>query len=129
MPTHLGYVHQNENWLDARDQSTIPLYLQHLDKVYFSEYLAKEKAMYVRHSRIRDEAEESTKDFYTRVFNEIETNDTEKLIIDLRLNGGGNNYLNKEVIKGLIKTEKIKGQVFNRVGDCFNKFYIHFFID
>ncbi|MDY8136063.1 tetratricopeptide repeat protein [Aquimarina sp. 2201CG5-10] len=114
VPTHRGYVHQNENWLDARNQSTTPLYLQHLDKVYFSEYLAKEKAMYVRHSRIRDEAEESTKDFYARVFNEIETNDTEKLIIDLRLNGGGNNYLNKDVIKGLIKTEKI-----NKIGKLF----------
>ncbi|WP_235010986.1 S41 family peptidase [Aquimarina sp. AU119] len=114
VPTHRGYVHQNENWLDARDSSTTPLYLQHLDKVYFSTYLAKEKAMYVRHSRIRDEAEESTKDFYARVFNEIETNDTEKLIIDLRLNGGGNNYLNKDVIKGLIKAEKI-----NKIGKLF----------
>ncbi|EZH75677.1 hypothetical protein ATO12_02490 [Aquimarina atlantica] len=114
VPTHRGYVHQDENWLDARDQSTTPLYLQQLDKVYFSEYLAKEKTMYVRHSRIADEAEESTKDFYARVFNEIETNDTEKLIIDLRLNGGGNNYLNKDVIKGLIKAEKI-----NKIGKLF----------
>ncbi|WP_234387156.1 S41 family peptidase [Aquimarina sp. Aq78] len=118
VPTHRGYVHQNENWLDARDQSKTPLYLQHLDKVYFSEYLAKEKVMYVRHSRIKDEAEESTKDFYARVFNEIDTNDTEKLIIDLRLNGGGNNYLNKDVIKGLIKAEKINktGRLFVIVG-------------
>ncbi|WP_422859905.1 hypothetical protein ACOKFD_03045 [Flagellimonas sp. S174] len=114
VPTHRGYVHQNDNWLDARDQSTTPLYLRHLDKVYFSEYLADEKAMYVRHSRIQDDAEESAKDFYARVFNEIESNDTEKLIIDLRLNGGGNNYLNKEVIKGLIKAEKI-----NQIGKLF----------
>ncbi len=114
VPTHRGFVHQNENWLDARNQSTTPLYLQHLDKVYFSEYLAKEKTMYVRHSRIKDEAEESTKDFYARIFNEIETNNAEKLIIDLRLNGGGNNYLNKDVIKGLIKAEKI-----NKIGKLF----------
>lgn len=114
VPTHRGFVHKNDNWLDARNQSTTPLYLQHLDKVYFSEYLAKEKTMYVRHSRIRDEAEESTKDFYARVFNEIETNNAEKLIIDLRLNGGGNNYLNKDVIKGLIKAEKV-----NKIGKLF----------
>ncbi len=114
VPTHRGYVHQDENWLDARDQSTTPLYLRHLDKVYFSEYLAKEKAMYVRHSRIADESEESTKGFYARVFKEIETNDAEKLIIDLRLNGGGNNYLNKDVIKSIIKAEKI-----NKIGKLF----------
>lgn len=114
VPTHRGFVHQNENWLDARDQSTTPLYLQKLDKIYFSEYLANEKTMYVRHSRIRDEAEESTKDFYARVFNEIETNNAEKLVIDLRLNGGGNNYLNKDVIKEIIKSEKI-----NKIGKLF----------
>lgn len=114
VPTHRGYVHQNENWLDARDQATTPLYLQKLDKIYFSEYLAKEKVMYIRHSRIRDEVEESTKDFYARVFNEIETYDVEKLVIDLRLNGGGNNYLNKDVIKEIIKSEKI-----NKIGKLF----------
>ncbi|KAA1242511.1 S41 family peptidase [Aquimarina sp. RZ0] len=114
VPTNRGYVHQNEHWLDARDQSTTPLYLKYLDKVYYSQYLAKEKAMYVRHSRIQDEAGESTKNFYARVFNEIETGDVEKLIIDLRLNGGGNNYLNKDVIKSIMESRKI-----NKVGKLF----------
>ncbi len=114
VPTHRGYVNQNENWLDARDQSATPLYLKHPDKIYYSEYLAEEKAMYVRHSRIRDEAEESTKDFYARVFDAVEQQDVEKLIIDVRLNGGGNNYLNKSIITGLIETEKI-----NKIGKLF----------
>lgn len=114
MPIHRGYVFEDENWLDARDNSTTPLYLKHLDKVYFSEYLENEKAMYVRHSRIQDEAQESTKDFYARVFDEIETKEAEKLIIDLRLNGGGNNYLNRDVIKELVQAEHI-----NKVGKLF----------
>ena len=114
VPTNRGYVHQNEHWLDARDQSTTPLYLQDLDKVYFSKYLAKNKAMYVRHSRIADEAGESTKEFYARVFNEIERSDAERLIIDLRLNGGGNNYLNKDVVKSIMTSEKI-----NKIGNLF----------
>lgn len=114
VPTHRGYVHQDENWLDARDQSTTPLYLKNLDKIYYSEYLTEEKAMYVRHSRIGDEAEESTKDFYARVFDAVEQQDVEKLIIDVRLNGGGNNYLNKSVITGIIETEKI-----NKIGKLF----------
>src|SRR5690606_5538328 len=114
VPTHRGFVHQDENWLDARDQSTTPLYLKNLDKIYYSEYLTEEKAMYVRHSRIRDEAEESTKDFYARVFDAVEQQDVDKLIIDLRLNGGGNNYSNKPVITGIIETEKI-----NKIGKLF----------
>ena len=114
VPTHHGFVHQDENWLDVRDQSTTPLYLKDLDKIYYSEYLTEEKAMYVRHSRIRDEAEESTKDFYARVFDAVEQQDVDKLIIDLRLNGGGSNNLNKPIITGLIETEKI-----NKIGKLF----------
>ncbi len=118
VPTHRGYVHQSENWLDARDQSATPLYLKDLDKVYYSTYLEKEKAMYIRHSRIADEAEESTKDFYTRVLKEVEEKEADKLIIDLRLNGGGNNYLNKDVIKRIIQTERINatGKLFVIIG-------------
>ncbi|WP_298421179.1 tetratricopeptide repeat protein [uncultured Kordia sp.] len=114
VPTHRGYVHQNENWLNARDQSAIPLYLKNLDKIYYYEYLANEKAVYVRHSRIADDPEETTKDFYKRVFDFVENNEVEKLIIDVRLNGGGNNYLNKDIITGLIETKKI-----NKVGKLY----------
>lgn len=114
VPTHRGFVEQDENWLDARDQSNTPLYLKNLDKIYYSEHITEEKAMYVRHSRIGDEAKESTKDFYGRVFDAVEQQDVDKLIIDLRLNGGGNNYLNKPIITGIIKTEKI-----NKIGKLF----------
>ncbi len=114
VPTHRGYVHQNENWLDAREQSETPLYLKHLDKIYYSKYLDKEKAMYIRHSRIADDREENTKDFYNRVFDFVENNDVEKLIIDVRLNGGGNSYLNKSIITGIIETKKI-----NKVGSLY----------
>lgn len=118
VPTHRGYVHQSDDWLDARDQSTTPLYLKDLDKVYYATYLQNEKTMYVRHSRIADDTAESTKDFYTRVLKEVEEKDTEKLIIDLRLNGGGNNYLNKDVIKSIVQTKKINqtGKLFVIIG-------------
>ncbi|RZS93818.1 S41 family peptidase [Aquimarina brevivitae] len=118
VPTHRGFVHQDDNWVTAREQATMPLYLQQLDKVYFATYLSKENAMYVRHSRIKNEAEESTKEFYDRVLKEVAAKGAEKLIIDLRLNGGGNNYLNKEVIKALIKADEINqtGKLFVIIG-------------
>ncbi|MEH6659875.1 tetratricopeptide repeat protein [Leeuwenhoekiella marinoflava] len=114
VPTDHGFVTPDENWLSARDQNTTPLYLQQLDKVYVEEYLAEEQAVYVRHSRIQDEPEESTKDFYARVLEEVVAKNAQKLIIDLRLNGGGNNYLNKDIIKELLQTEQI-----NQVGKMF----------
>ncbi|MFD2827385.1 S41 family peptidase [Leeuwenhoekiella polynyae] len=114
IPTERGFVTPDTSWLSARDQETTPLYLQHLDKVYFEEFLTEEQAMYVRHSRIQDEPGESTKDFYARVLEEVVAKDAQKLIIDLRLNGGGNNYLNKDIIKELLQTEHI-----NQIGKLF----------
>ncbi|RXG24145.1 tetratricopeptide repeat protein [Leeuwenhoekiella marinoflava] len=118
VPTDHGFVTPDENWLSARDQNTTPLYLQQLDKVYVVEFLAGEQAVYVRHSRIQDEPEESTKDFYARVLEEVVAKNAQKLIIDLRLNGGGNNYLNKDIIKELLQTEQINqlGKLFVIIG-------------
>ena len=41
VPKKYSRIQQNEDWLTARDQNSTPLYLKHLDKVYFQEYLPK----------------------------------------------------------------------------------------
>jgi tetratricopeptide (TPR) repeat protein len=114
VPTTYGFVQQKDDWLSARKQEATPLYLQKLDKIYFYEYLPKHRTVYVRHSKVRNDPSESMEAFYKRVFEFIENNDVEKLVIDVRLNGGGNNYLLKPVITGIIETKKInqKGKLF-----------------
>lgn len=114
VPNKYGYVVQHDNWLEARDQKATPLYLKHLDKFYFFEYLPEKKALYVRHSYIEDDPEEDIQSFYSRLFDFIENNEVEKLILDVRLNGGGNNYKNRPIITGIIKNKKI-----NNVGNLF----------
>jgi tetratricopeptide (TPR) repeat protein len=114
VPTKYSHVFQDENWLEARNQNDTPLYLKHLDKIYFFEYLPEEKTVYVRQSQIQDDPEENIPAFYKRVFDFIENNVVEKLIIDVRLNGGGNNYKNKVVITSIINSKKI-----NKVGNLF----------
>jgi tetratricopeptide (TPR) repeat protein len=107
LPRQYGYVQPNDDWRSVRDQRNPPLYLKNLDKIYYYEYLPASKTVYVRHSQIQDEASEPTPDFYQRVFDFIEKNEVEKLVIDVRLNGGGNNFKNKPVITGLVRCEKI----------------------
>ncbi|RKN79289.1 tetratricopeptide repeat protein [Ulvibacterium marinum] len=114
VPSRYGYVFKDSNWLEARNQDHTPLYMEHLDKIYFFKYLPEEKAVYVRHSQIQNDPEEDTQSFYARLFDFIENNAIEKLILDVRLNGGGNSYLNKPVVKGIIETKKI-----NKVGSLF----------
>lgn len=114
VPTKYSLVHQEGDWLDARVQSTTPKYLKNLDKIYYFEHMPEENAVYVRHSQIQHDPEEDTETFYKRVFDFIKSNNVQKLVIDVRLNGGGNNYFNKPVIKEIIKSENI-----NQVGNLF----------
>ncbi|WP_422859139.1 hypothetical protein ACOKFD_17810 [Flagellimonas sp. S174] len=114
VPRNYGYVFQDENWSEARAQNITPLYLTQLDKMYFFEYLSKEKAVFVRLSQIEDDPNESMESFYSRLFDFIEKEDVEKLIIDVRLNGGGNNFKNRSLITKIIENKKI-----NAVGSLF----------
>lgn len=118
VPTHYSLVKQEGDWLDMRDQSETPYYLKHLNKIYYYEYLPEQKTVYVRHSQIQDDPEENTPVFYDRVFEFVENNDVERLVLDVRLNGGGNNYKNKDVITRIIRSEKINqtGKLFVIIG-------------
>ncbi|MEL6810708.1 MAG: tetratricopeptide repeat protein [Bacteroidota bacterium] len=103
-----GWVVPNDTWVSGRDQSKTPLYLKHLqDKIFYFEYLEDEKTVYARQSKVRNQEDETLAEFYKRLFEFIDTHEVEKLIYDVRLNGGGNNFLNKPLITGVIETKKI----------------------
>jgi tetratricopeptide (TPR) repeat protein len=112
VPKTYGFVQNSEEWLDVRKSDQTPLYLKNLDKIYYYEYLPESKTVYVRQSQIQDDPSESIPEFYTRVFDFIEKNDVERLVLDVRLNGGGNNYKNKAMVTKIIESKKI-----NRVGN------------
>jgi len=114
VPVSYSLVKQDGDWLEARNQDKTPNYLKNLDKIYYYEHLPEDKAVYVRHSQIQDDPSETIPEFYNKVFDFVDNNDVEKLIIDVRLNGGGNNYKNKPIITGIVETEKI-----NKVGKLF----------
>lgn len=117
-PTEYGFTQPGGEWLASRDSSATPFYLKNLDKIYYFEYLPEHKTVYVRHSQIQDDPAEAIPAFYDRVFDFIEKNDVERLVLDVRLNGGGNNYKNKPVVTGIIRTEKINqpGKLFVIIG-------------
>lgn len=118
LPRQYGFVQPNSDWASVRNQNVTPPYLKNLDKIYYYEYLPESKTVYVRHSQIQDETDDPISAFYGRVFDFIEKNEVERLVIDVRLNGGGNNYKNKPVVTGLIRCEKINqpGKLFVILG-------------
>ena len=61
----------------------------------------------MRHSQIQDDPAEHIPAFYERLFAFIEANEVERLVLDVRLNGGGNNYKNKPIVTGIVRCEQI----------------------
>jgi tetratricopeptide (TPR) repeat protein len=96
--------HTPAEWVDS-GAVTKPLYLKDPDNIYWFEYLKDQKIFYVQHNAIANKRDEAVADFYKRVFEMVEANQVDKFILDLRNNGGGNNYLNAAVVVQLIKSK------------------------
>ena len=118
MPRDYGFTTPGADWLSGRDQKTTPYYLKNINKNYYYEYLPDSKTVYVRQSQVLDDKEETIAAFYKKVFEFIDKNDVDKMVIDVRLNGGGNNYKNKPVITGIVECKKINkpGKLFVIIG-------------
>jgi len=97
-PRTYGFTSPGSGWTSMKTGDVTPHYLKNLDRIYYYEYIPESKTVYVRHSQIQDDPKEDIPAFYKRVFEFIEQNDVEKLVLDVRLNGGGNNYKNKPII-------------------------------
>jgi tetratricopeptide (TPR) repeat protein len=117
-PRQYGFVSPSSEWLSVRNSDNTPYYLKNLDKIYYFEYLPENKTVYVRQSQVQDDKEEAIPAFYKKVFDFIEKNEVERLVLDVRLNGGGNNYKNKPVVTGIIESKKINqpGKLFVIIG-------------
>ena len=99
--------------IDAAVAENVPLYQRDPRNIYWYEYLKDQKILYVKHNEIGNKQDETAANFYKRVFDFAEANPVDKLVIDIRNNGGGNNGLNIPVVVGLIKSKLNKrGRLF-----------------
>jgi hypothetical protein len=109
-----------KDWVTARRDSTgpEPLYLRNRSAPYWFEYLPEQKLAWIQYNAIANDPKEAFPDFCKRVFKFINENAVEKLVVDLRWNGGGNTFLSRPLVHGLIANEKINqpGKLFVIVG-------------
>jgi len=96
-----------EGWVDLRDQATapLPLWLKEPQNAFWFEYLPSEKIVYAQINQVRDKEEETLAAFSQRLFAFIAANPVEKLILDVRLNRGGEGGLLPPLVKGVIKSK------------------------
>ncbi|MFO7979538.1 MAG: tetratricopeptide repeat protein [Candidatus Aminicenantes bacterium] len=107
-------------WISANEESQnpLPLYLKNREENFWFEYLPDEKLMYVQVNSIRDKKDETIAQFSKRLFESVNSCAVEKLVLDLRQNGGGNNYLNRPLVLSLIQSDKVNqyGKLFTIIG-------------
>jgi len=72
---------------------------------YIFEYLENENAVYLIYGAVESLEDDPIDQFAERLFQFIEENDIERLIIDVRNNGGGDNTLNAPFVHGVIASK------------------------
>ena len=108
-----------EGWVDMRDGATAqsPLWLKDPRNKFWFEYLANSRTLYVQLNQVGNKDTETLADFSKRLFAFVEANPIEKLVLDLRLNRGGNGMLLRPLLLGIIKSKIDKeGQLFALIG-------------
>jgi tetratricopeptide (TPR) repeat protein len=101
-----GFI-ADATWIDAKDASAapVPLWRRHVDKTFWYEYVPEHKLLYVQQNQVRDDHHETLASFYARVWQAINDNDVDTVVLDVRLNGGGNNYLNKPALTTMVRAD------------------------
>ncbi len=109
-----------DGWIDARDssKSPTPLWLKDPNNKFWFEYLPNSKTLYFQLNQVGDKENEKLETFVQKLFAFAETKPIDKFVLDLRLNRGGNNYLNRALLLGIIRATKIdqKGKFFTIIG-------------
>ncbi|MBI3844135.1 MAG: hypothetical protein HY292_05790 [Planctomycetes bacterium] len=100
------------DWVSARRDATAPtpLYLRDTKKPYRFEVLPDSKIVYVQWNAVADDPVEPFAAFCKRLQETVQSKDVERLVLDLRFNSGGNNFLNRPMIECLVRCEKIDQQ-------------------
>lgn len=94
-------------WADARGTTPPPLWLTHPDRPFWSTYVPAQRIFYVQFNQVADAKDQTVRHFFEDAFRKAARLPVDKLVLDVRMNDGGNNYLLKPIIVGLIRMPSI----------------------
>ncbi|MEO8578073.1 MAG: S41 family peptidase [Gemmatimonadales bacterium] len=104
-------------WVDARDHASTPLWLSDPLDLYWYRYLVADKTMLIQINTIQQKSDDSLGVFIRRAIDAADSAGADRLVLDLRLNGGGNGGFNKQIFLPLIKSKyDVKGKLFVLTG-------------
>jgi hypothetical protein len=99
-------------WATARKSSANPdpLYLKNRSKPYSFEAVPELRAVYFQYNAVRSDPTDPLPAFCQRMFEFIDKNGVDNLIVDVRWNGGGNSFLNRNIQDGILARPKLNQQ-------------------
>ncbi len=102
----------------ANAKSDLPLYMKDLEKPLTLEWLEEQKAVYFGFHAVAENPNQPFQEFIASMEKMFEEKRAENLIIDMRLNGGGNTGLVQPLLDALIRNTKIgrPGHLFIIIG-------------
>ena len=112
----------------AIDEAKLPLSRRRQRHQNWFELVPEQNALYFRYSTCADESDQAVSDLSGRIISTIDSNDVERLIVDLRANGGGNSGLLEPFISRLKSRPAMRrpGGVIVLIGrDTFSSAYMH----
>lgn len=100
---------QKQSWVRVRADvpGAKPTPLHGTETPFGFHHLKDRKAVYAAYRQSDDTEAETVAAFAARLFKYVDDNPVDHLIIDIRENGGGNNYKNQALLLGMIKARKV----------------------
>jgi C-terminal processing protease CtpA/Prc len=89
--------------ITAADALNVPtaLFRKHQDSYYWYEHLPESKALYVQYNRCANDPQQPFSEFTKELFAFADAHPVDRVVVDLRLNGGGNSQVIAPLISGL----------------------------
>lgn len=107
---------KDANYVALSEANTVkaPLYRQQQAKAHWFKYLAETNTVYVHYGMVVEDEKGDIRRLTQKVMNALDSHKADKLIIDIRDNGGGNSYLNASLIGAITKHQGInqRGKLF-----------------
>jgi hypothetical protein len=108
-------AHERPAWISVPSKA---LRHKHSDLYYWYEYLPDSKTLYFNYNRCRDMKQQPFHEFNQELFKFLDAHPVDKLVVDLRDNGGGDSEVIDPFVKEVVKRESINqdGHLFVLIG-------------
>jgi hypothetical protein len=90
-------------WVDLRERSAAPLWLSRTGDTYWFTYVPEGRLLYCQLNEIQERGKRLA-DFFAGALAAADSLGAERFVLDLRLNGGGNGFYNRTIVRAMVRS-------------------------